>query len=104
MELNVAERLVLLNILPAEGDLITLRVVRKMREDLSFSEGEIAALELKQEGTLYHWKREADVPREIALGPKAREIVRERLETLNKDKKLTEQHLTLCDKFEVGKE
>ena len=104
MELNVAERLVLLNILPAEGDLITLRIVQKMRQDLGFTEEEIAALELRQEGTLYHWKREFDVPHEIALGPKAREIVRERLETLNKEKKLTEQHLSLCDKFEVGTE
>jgi len=127
VELSVFERLMLLNILPAEGDLPTLRVVRKMREDLSFTEAEHAALRLDNKEGQITWRtalpqEEAEaMPSdkaaelnayiaalnkgvEIALGPKAREIAREALEKMNKEKKLREEHLSLCDKFEVGAE
>ena len=35
MELSVYDRLILLNILPKEGDFTTLKIVRKLREDLT---------------------------------------------------------------------
>ena len=38
--LSVKGRLMLLGILPAEGDLTTIRIVRELREGLSFSETE----------------------------------------------------------------
>lgn len=40
MKLTIPERLVLVTILPAEGDYTTLKLVRKLRESLSFSEEE----------------------------------------------------------------
>ena len=40
MKLTVPERLILVNILPAESDYTTLKLVRKLRESLSFSEEE----------------------------------------------------------------
>ena len=36
LKLSVYERLVLLNILPKEGNFITLKIIRQLREDLSF--------------------------------------------------------------------
>lgn len=49
MELKTFDRLILLNILPKEGDVISLRVIRKLRDDLGFTEAEIKALEFQQE-------------------------------------------------------
>lgn len=40
MKLTIPERLVLVNILPVESDYTTLKLVRKLRESLSFSEEE----------------------------------------------------------------
>ena len=40
MKLTIPERLVLVNILPPEGDYTTLKLVRKLRESLSFTEEE----------------------------------------------------------------
>jgi len=40
-KLNMAERFVLLNNLPREGDLVTFKILRKLRETLSPSEAEI---------------------------------------------------------------
>lgn len=40
MKLTVPERLILVNVLPAESDYTTLKLVRKLRESLSFTEEE----------------------------------------------------------------
>lgn len=39
--LNMAERFILLNALPIQGDLVTFKILRKLRETLSPSEAEI---------------------------------------------------------------
>ena len=40
MKLDVGERIRLLGILPEKGNLLTLKIVRELRDDLSFSEKE----------------------------------------------------------------
>ena len=103
MNLGVFDRLILLNILPKEGDFTTLKIIRKMREDLSFSEEEYKALELKtgDKGQVL-WKQEADKPNEINIGEKATDIIVEVLKKLNDGKKLTDQHDSLYEKFVGG--
>lgn len=101
MELNTFERLTLLNILPPEGDLITIRVLHGLKERLGFTEEELQALELRTEGQRVFWKPEADKEVDVEIGSKAESIIRETLEKLNKDKKIKEEHLSLCDKFKV---
>ena len=99
MELSVYNRLILLNILPKEGDFTTLKIVRKLREDLSFSEQEHATLQFKQDGGNVQWKQEGDVAVEIPIGEKATDIIVEVLKKLDKEKKLTESHVDLYEKF-----
>ena len=101
MKMKVFERLLLQNILPAEGDILTLRIVRDLREALSFSEKELEALDITQEPgtTSVKWVAAADVPTEIEVGPVAFGLVRERLVALNNDKKLTVEHVPLYERF-----
>jgi len=101
MDLTIHERLLLLNALPKEGDLTTIRIVRKLREALSFTEDEIAEhkVQVSPEGNV-RW--ENDAPKAIELGAKAREIAVKALEALDKAGSVTEQHLSLFDKFGVG--
>ncbi len=103
MELGVFDRLILLNILPKEGDFTTLKIVRKMREDLSFTEEEHKALDFKQENEgRIQWIQEADKPKEISIGERATDIIVEVLKKLNDDKKLQDQHYSLYEKFIEG--
>src|SRR3990167_8055299 len=99
MTLSVFERLILLNILPAEGDITTIRIVRTLREALSFSEEEHKALEFTREDGTVRWKSDGERAKEIIIGSKARSIVAERLKTLNEQKKLTESHLPIWERF-----
>ena len=86
MELKVFDRMILLNILPKEGDYTTLKIIRKLQEELSFSEEEHKGLQFRQENGRTFWKQEADLPKEVTIGEKATDIIVETLKKL-KDRK-----------------
>ncbi len=99
MKLGVFERLILLNIMPHEGDITTLRIVRDLQGALSFSEAEHSALQFDQDGGRMQWKAEADNPKEVPVGAKAQALIAETLEKLSADGKLTMEHLPLYERF-----
>jgi hypothetical protein len=99
MNLSVYDRLILLNILPKEGDFTTLKIIRKLREDLSFSEEEHAVLQFKQENGSVQWQQEADIPKDISIGEKASDVIADVLIRLDKEKKLQDMHYSLYESF-----
>jgi hypothetical protein len=102
MNLSVAERLILLQALPEEGDLTTIRIVSKLRGDLSFNEDEHAVLAFEATDVGVKWNSDADPQREYDFGAKARDTIVKALTKLDKDGKLRAEHLTVCDKFGLG--
>lgn len=100
--------MLLLNILPREGDFTTLKIVRKMRETLSFSEAEHKTLQPKNNEGKVEWRIIDDdgnpIPqeKEVNLGEKATDIIVETLKKLDKEKKLKEEHYSLYEKFIGG--
>ena len=103
MKLEVFERLILLNILPKEGDFTTLKIIHDLKDSLSFTEEEHKELKFEH-GTNndIRWNIDADISKEIEIGDVAKNIIRETLEKLNKEKKLTEQHIPIYEKFVIG--
>jgi len=99
MKLNVFERLVLLPILPAEGDFLTLKIMRELKESLSMSQTDLDEFEVKQAGEQVTWNEKGNEEREIEIGEKATEIVIDSLKKLDKEKKLTDRHFTVYEKF-----
>lgn len=97
--LNVLDRVTLLSILPEQGDYLTLKIVRKLRESLAFEEEEISRLNIQQADGRITWDATADEGKEISIGEKAQDIIVGCLEKLNKEKKLTEQHYILYEQF-----
>jgi len=103
-ELTVLERLVLLSILPKEGDFTTLKLVRKLRENLSFDEGEHEKLKFVQDGDQVRWNESALSPKHVAIGEKMSDLIRDALKKLNDEKKLREEHFSLYEKFVESKQ
>ena len=101
MELSIEERLLLLMILPREGDITTIKIVRQLREALSFSEHEheLFGMMFQTEDGRVEWDQEKAVDVDIPFGPQAMKVIVEVLEKLNKDGKLSEHHISLYDKF-----
>ena len=102
MELTVLERLLLLNMLPAEGDLTTIRIVHNLRQELSFSEEEHAKLQFAQDGGNVQWQEGAIPNKVFDFAPKAAGLIAESLSKLDKEKKVKPEHLGLFDKFKIG--
>lgn len=103
-ELAVVERLVLLNILPKEGDFTTIKLLRKLRENLSFDEEEHKKLMFVQDGDQVRWNEEIASTRQIQIGEKQADIIHDALKKLNDEKKLTNEHFTLYEKFVENRE
>ena len=104
-ELTVLERLVLLNILPKEGDFTTIKLMRKLRESLSFDEEELKKIEFVQDGDQTRWNVEnaREIVKQIQIGEKMTDIIHDALKKLNDEKKLTNGHVTLYEKFVVDR-
>lgn len=100
MDLGVFDRITLINILPAEGDFRTLRILRELREALAFSEEENAALGFRDEGAgLVRWRSEADIPKHVEIGPVAHAVIAARLRRLSDQGHLREEHMALFERF-----
>jgi hypothetical protein len=98
MEFSIGERITLLSVLPPEGDLLTMRVVRDARNALGFTEEEHKLYQFKQSGNSITWSH-GEEKKDIPFGDKAKGIVKDALDKLSKDGKLRMEHLDLYDKF-----
>jgi fructosamine-3-kinase len=99
MKLNLSERLTILGILPKEGSFVTLQIIRDLQKNLSPTEEEFKEFEIKQDAQKIGWNAKGAIEKEIKLGEKAQDIVVEVLKELDKNKKLSLQHVSLWEKF-----
>ena len=101
MKLNIAERLTLLNVVPKEGNYATLKVVRKLQEDLSFSEEDFKKYKLVQKGEQITWDTDADnaEQKDVDIGEMALDMIQTSLKELDTKKKLKAEHFLLFEKF-----
>jgi len=102
MELSMKDRFVLLNILPPEGDIATIKIVHRLRQDLAPTEQEFKDYKITQKEGQVMWDDAMEKKRgaqEKKIGPKAFIMIEEAFEKLNKEKKLTEGHLETFLKF-----
>lgn len=99
MNLSVQERLVLLGIIPSEGNFATLKILRDLQEKLSFTEEEHKSYKFVQDEMRVSWDIKVEQSKDIEIGEKASDIIVEALKKLDDEKKLKFDHFTLFEKF-----
>lgn len=99
MLLEVSERLTLLNLLPKEGNFITLKLMRELREAISFKDEEVDRFKIKASGDRVTWDDSVAVDKEIAIGDTMKTVIVGVLKKLDETKQLTNAHLSLYEKF-----
>ncbi len=99
MELSVGERMVLLTILPKEGSLVDLRIIRDLQASLSFSEEDYAKYEIKltKEGNTTF--KQTGETKAIGIGKRAEEIIKETIDILDRKKQLNIAFLPFIERF-----
>lgn len=98
MELGILDRVTLLNILPVEGDVVTVRLLKKLREDLGFTEQEIKEHKISSAESRVMWE-ETGYKADISIGEKATDIIKDAFKKLDREKKLREEMLPLYETF-----
>lgn len=110
MELAVADRIMLNALIaPMASDVLTLRLIRALQEELSFTDEETEALKFERspDGKGVNWDEEAPQTREFTFSKVVHGLIVEQLQKANAAKSLTLQQLDLYEKFcpeEEGKE
>jgi len=101
MTLTIKERMLLLTILPREGDIASLRIIAALRAALSLSEEEHAKFGIVIKGDQVQWNPSIPQESEIEIGPRALVMIADKLKELSEAKppKLTEDFIPLWDKF-----
>ena len=102
MGLSVLERIVLLQLLPTEGDIQTLRVSRATREVLEFTPDEVASLSLKQLPESVEWNPKAEQVADLPLDVAMTDLITERLKALSNAGRLRDHHVPLYERFVEG--
>lgn len=101
MKLNTPERLMLYEVLPRQGDVTSLKIVRDLQNELTFSQEEhdILSLVVDPKTSQITWNVKADFEKEIPLCNVAVKIIYDSLVELNRKKMLSIHYLDLYDKF-----
>ena len=105
MKLTILERLMLLGILPPEGDLRTMKIVHHLRMDLALTQDEMTNWGVKNQVNAegqpigVTWDDDKAEEAEIDVAGEKTAVIVEVLRKLDAEKKLTGQHLSLCEKF-----
>lgn len=104
MKLTIRERIHLYGALPREEHVATLKIVRELRESLSFSEEENKKYGITQMDDQLTWnevleKKEAPEGFEIPMGEKATDVVVNTLRKIEESGKFPDVLLTVWEKF-----
>lgn len=104
LKLNLLERYKMLRLLPAEGNYLTIGIVRKAIEVLSPSPEEGKEFELRFEKDLTFWNEKGNQPKEIPIDDAAVKLVEQKLVELEKGGKLEVDQFSLYEKIFLKKE
>ncbi len=100
MQLNVQERLLLLNSLSTvQGNLATLRIVRDLQLELGLSEEEIKAINLRQKDGRAFWDEGKIPPKEVSIGPAGLDAALSMFKIMDREKTLTIEYLPLYERL-----
>ena len=88
MLLSIHDRLMVLNLLPKQGDITMLRVIDETLKTVGFSDEEVESLDFKHDEGGTKWN-DTIGPKEIAIGSAAAGLLRHALKKKNDDKALS---------------
>ena len=107
LKLNLQERLIFLQLLPRENNLSTLKIIRKVSDDIGITEEEYKEYKMKplEDGRVSFDPVKSQIEKEFEIGEIVHQLIKVALEKLDQDRKLTQEHVPIYDKiFEISKE
>jgi hypothetical protein len=104
LNLNLVDRVSLMSILPNEGDIIMLRIIRDARLMLAFTSKELSDFQVRQEPNRVFWNEQGDAcVRTFKFDDNLESIIVQRLKELSNHKQLGMQCVNVYELFVEGK-
>jgi len=102
LKLNVLERIILLGLLPKDENYLTFKLITQLKSDLSFSDKEMKdwGITMLEDGRV-SWKKTGD--KQIEIGETIETMIVEKLKTVEKEKKINDENVSLYEKFVVDR-
>ncbi len=100
MRFCIGERMGLLNILPEQGTIATMRVLRQLRDDLGFSEDDTKLAKIRQADGKVHWDAECELEKDVSVGDVGRQIILDAVKALDAKGEVTDLTLALFERFD----
>jgi hypothetical protein len=97
--LGVGERLMVLGVLPKEGNFVTLKVIRNLIDKLGLTTEEIEKFEVIQEGGQVTWKQEGNLPIDFDFDNVEVDIIKHELKKMDSENRLKVELLPVYEKF-----
>ena len=100
-KLSFHDRLIFLSLLPKEENFTTMRIIREASKTIGITEEEHKEYKVKQldNGRISFDPVKAQEEKEFEIGEIILQLVKSNLEQLDKEKKLTQEHFPLYEKF-----
>jgi hypothetical protein len=100
MKLSILERLVLGNILPQKGNYTTMIAVKEIRDKIAITLEEIKKYEIVSDEQQTRWSKEGEhYEIDVEFGKTLSVIIKEALQEKNKTNELTQEMISLYEKF-----
>jgi len=101
MKLTILQRILIFTILPKEGTLLTMKSLKALKDKTVFSEEEVKECELRIEDNQYFWNPLKDSGKDFEITEGETQLIVSGLKDLDKQGKITEQYLSLCEIFGI---
>jgi len=100
MNLNIQERLILGGVLPEKGNYTTMIAVKEIKDKIAITKEEIEKYQIVFTEQMVRWSDEGNAYEiDVDLGATLSTVINEALQAKNKANELTEQTISLYEKF-----
>jgi len=100
-EMSVNDRLALLPLIPEVSNLLIIRLAKKFREQVGFTEEEQEELEMKIEGNTIKWNKDKEKTKKIVIDDATKEMLKKRVIELNEKGQIDISLFSVLEKFDL---
>ena len=98
MKLNIKDRLMMLELLPEKGALLTMTNKRNILKKIDFSSEEIENYEIKQTENGINWKNEKE-SKDVDFNSEELKVLKDSVDELDRNNAITDHIFDLCIKI-----
>lgn len=99
VKLNVGERMIVLGVLPKEGNFVTIRMIRTLISKLGLSAEEIKDYEVVEDNGTVRWNPKKAGESEFEFADAELAMIKKSLMKLDEGNKLTQEMIPVYEKF-----